>query len=75
MGRKKRRNVTALAPAHHTHAIGVRDAERHNLAGYVQRLEEAAEAMGDDGLLEAASGDDIAAELERFLRDHGRTDD
>lgn len=49
--------------------------EDGNLAGYVQRLEEAAEAMGEDGLLEAASGDDIAAELERFLRDHGRTDD
>jgi proteasome assembly chaperone (PAC2) family protein len=49
--------------------------EDGNLAGYVQRLEEAAEAMGDDGLLEAASGDDIAAELERFLREHGRSDD
>jgi proteasome assembly chaperone (PAC2) family protein len=49
--------------------------EDGNLAGYVQRLEEAAEAMGEDGLLEAASGDDIAAELERFLRDHGRSDD
>ncbi len=49
--------------------------EDGNLAGYVQRLEEAAEAMGEEGLLEAASGDDIAAELERFLRDHGRSDD
>jgi proteasome assembly chaperone (PAC2) family protein len=49
--------------------------EDGNLAEYVQRLEEAAEAMGEEGLLEAASGDDIAAELERFLREHGRSDD
>ena len=49
--------------------------EDGNLAGYVQRLEEAAEAMGDVSLLEATSGDDIAAELERFLREHGRSDD
>ena len=49
--------------------------EDGKLAGYVQRLEEAAEAMGDVSLLEATSGDDIAAELERFLRERGRSDD
>lgn len=52
--------------------------EDGNLAAYVQRLEEASEAMGsgEEGALEAASGDDIAAELERFLREHnGSTED
>jgi hypothetical protein len=53
--------------------------EDGNLAAYVSRLEEASEVMGDDDEdvpLHAASGDDIAAELERFLREHnGSTED
>jgi proteasome assembly chaperone (PAC2) family protein len=54
--------------------------EDGNLAAYVSRLEEASEAMIDDDdeddPLHAASGDDIAAELERFLREHnGSTED
>jgi proteasome assembly chaperone (PAC2) family protein len=54
--------------------------EDGNLAAYVSRLEEASEVMGDDEdedeALQAASGDDIAAELERFLREHnGSTED
>jgi predicted ATP-grasp superfamily ATP-dependent carboligase len=47
--------------------------EDGNLAAYVRRLEEASEAMGsgeDMSELRATSGDDIAAELERFLREH-----
>lgn len=51
-----------------------------NLVAYVHRLEEASEAMDDDeddeASLHALSGDDIAAELERFLREHdGSTED
>ncbi len=56
--------------------------EDGNLSAYVRRLEEAAEAIGTDdddddaSSLEAASGEDIAAELERFLREHnGSTED
>ena len=42
-----------------------------NLAGYVRRLEEAAEFPGeDDEPIEVPSGDDLAAELERYLREH-----
>jgi len=53
--------------------------EDGNLAAYVRRLEEASETMGADDeepSLQHASGDDIAAELERFLREHnGSTED
>ena len=55
--------------------------EDGNLAAYVQRLEEAAENVGFGDLLEqehlsVASGDDLAEELERFLREHdGSTED
>jgi hypothetical protein len=53
--------------------------EDGNLAAYVRRLEEASELTGDeddDGSLHVASGEDIAAELERFLREHnGSTED
>jgi proteasome assembly chaperone (PAC2) family protein len=55
--------------------------EDGNLAAYVRRLEEAAEsgaafAGGDEeGSLEAASGDDLAAELERFLRQRDASDE
>jgi proteasome assembly chaperone (PAC2) family protein len=55
--------------------------EDGNLAGYVQRLEDAAEHKGfedltDEDALGAASGDDLAAELERYLQEHdGRTED
>jgi len=45
--------------------------EDGNLAGYVRRLEEAAESMGeDDASIEVPSGEDLAAELERYLREH-----
>jgi predicted ATP-grasp superfamily ATP-dependent carboligase len=54
--------------------------EDGNLAAYVRRLEEASEVTGDEDddapALQAASGEDIAAELERFLREHnGSTED
>ena len=54
--------------------------EDGNLAAYVRRLEEASELTGDEdddvSALQVASGDDIAAELERFLREHnGSTED
>ena len=46
----------------------------------MRRLEEASELTGDEdddvSALQVASGDDIAAELERFLREHnGSTED
>jgi proteasome assembly chaperone (PAC2) family protein len=44
-------------------------AEDGNLAEYVRRLEEANAEPGE--LDEVLSGDDLAAELERFLRDQG----
>lgn len=44
-------------------------AEDAELADYVRRLEEAGAASGDLGTV--PSGDDLAAELERFLRDQG----
>ena len=45
--------------------------EDGNLAGYVRRLEEAADlGERDDGPAEVPTGDDLAAELERFLREH-----
>ncbi len=55
--------------------------EDGNLAAYVKRLEEAAEHMGfedlqDEEHLSAATGEDLAEELERFLREHdGSTED
>jgi proteasome assembly chaperone (PAC2) family protein len=54
--------------------------EDGNLAAYVRRLEEASEVSGDEddeaSALHVASGEDIAAELERFLREHnGSTED
>ena len=55
--------------------------EDGNLAAYVRRLEEASELTGDEddddvSALQVATGDDIAAELERFLREHnGSTED
>jgi proteasome assembly chaperone (PAC2) family protein len=43
-----------------------------NLADYVKRLEDAAEqGLGGDRLTEVATGEELAAELERFLREHG----
>lgn len=47
--------------------------EDGNLAGYVRRLEQAAEDGHDDDA-EIPSGDDLAAELERYLRDRGEAD-
>jgi len=47
--------------------------EDGNLADYVRRLEEAAESGGegdDDDPIEVPNGDDLAAELERYLREH-----
>jgi len=55
--------------------------EDGNLAAYVRRLEESSELTGDEddddvSALQVATGDDIAAELERFLREHnGSTED
>jgi hypothetical protein len=44
--------------------------EDGNLGDYVRRLEEAAESMDlDDASIEVPSGDDLAAELERYLRE------
>jgi proteasome assembly chaperone (PAC2) family protein len=45
--------------------------EDGNLAGYVRRLERASEE-GED--VEMPSGDDLAAELERYLRERGESD-
>jgi len=46
--------------------------EDGNLGDYVRRLEEATESMGrDEASIEVPSGDDLAAELERYLREHG----
>jgi len=45
--------------------------EDGNLAGYVARLEQAAEQMDqEDASIEVPSGEDLAAELERYLREH-----
>lgn len=45
--------------------------EDGNLSVYVRRLEEAAEQMDeDDASIEVPSGEDLAAELERYLREH-----
>lgn len=44
--------------------------EDGNLAAYVRRLEEAA-SLGDPDRYEVPSGEDIAAELERYLREQG----
>lgn len=50
--------------------------EDGNLAGYVRRLEEAAESGGEDDVsIEVPSGEDLAAELERYLREHDGSDD
>ena len=52
--------------------------EDGNLADYVRRLEEAAETEGeneDDAPIEVPSGDDLAAELERYLREHDGSSD
>jgi proteasome assembly chaperone (PAC2) family protein len=48
--------------------------EDGNLAEYVRRLEEAADGGAVADPAEAVSGEDIAAELERFLRDHGSSE-
>ncbi len=48
--------------------------EDGNLADYVKRLEEAAEQGLGGEASEVLSGEDIAEELERFLREHGTTD-
>jgi proteasome assembly chaperone (PAC2) family protein len=45
--------------------------EDGNLAGYVRRLEHASEEEADG---EMPSGDDLAAELERYLRERGEAD-
>jgi len=45
--------------------------EDGNLAGYVRRLEHASEEGEDQ---EMPSGDDLAAELERYLRERGEAD-
>jgi proteasome assembly chaperone (PAC2) family protein len=54
--------------------------EDGNLAGYVRRLEDASELMVFDGIedeeLGSADVEDLAAELEQFLREHdGKTED
>jgi proteasome assembly chaperone (PAC2) family protein len=48
--------------------------EDGNLGDYVHRLEEAA-ADGLDDPSELPDGEDLAAELERYLREHGGADD
>ncbi len=48
--------------------------EDGNLADYVHRLEEASEAGPGVEPTDAPSGEDLAAELERYLRDHGTTE-
>jgi proteasome assembly chaperone (PAC2) family protein len=48
--------------------------EDGNLGDYVKRLEEAAEEGLGGGAGEVASGEELAAELERFLREHGSSD-
>jgi proteasome assembly chaperone (PAC2) family protein len=46
--------------------------EDGNLSAYVRRLEEAVETLEEDEpAIEVPTGEDLAAELERFLRDHG----
>ena len=45
--------------------------EDGNLAGYVRRLEHASEEGEDE---EMPSGDDLAGELERYLRERGEAD-
>jgi proteasome assembly chaperone (PAC2) family protein len=51
--------------------------EDGNLADYVKRLEEAVEHgdIGGADPSEVFSGEELAAELERFLREHGASDD
>jgi proteasome assembly chaperone (PAC2) family protein len=49
--------------------------EDGNLADYVKRLEEAAEDGLVADLSEMPSGEDLAAELERYLRERGASDD
>ncbi|HSJ49934.1 MAG TPA: PAC2 family protein [Actinomycetota bacterium] len=48
-----------------------------NLGDYVRRLEEAAEQglMGGADASEVLSGEELAAELERYLREHGTSDE
>lgn len=46
--------------------------EDGNLAQYVRRLEE---ASGEPGHLELPDGEDLAAELERYLREYGGADE
>jgi hypothetical protein len=48
--------------------------EDGNLAHYVKRLEEAAEEGLVGDLTDVPTGEDLAAELERYLRDQGSTD-
>jgi proteasome assembly chaperone (PAC2) family protein len=48
--------------------------EDGNLADYVKRLEEAAEQGLGGEASEVLSGENLAEELERFLREHGTTD-
>jgi proteasome assembly chaperone (PAC2) family protein len=45
--------------------------EDGNLGDYVRRLEEAAAEGSVGGPIEMPSGEDLAAELERYLREHG----
>jgi hypothetical protein len=46
--------------------------EDGNLADYVRRLEEASDEGAEHGV---PSGEDLAAELERYLREHDGTDE
>jgi proteasome assembly chaperone (PAC2) family protein len=48
--------------------------EDGNLGDYVKRLEEAAEEGLGGATGEVASGEELAAELERFLREHGSSE-
>lgn len=45
--------------------------EDGNLAAYIERLEEASSSLEEDDPADVPSGEDLAAELERFLREHG----
>jgi proteasome assembly chaperone (PAC2) family protein len=49
--------------------------EDGNLAHYVKRLEEAAESGGSPDPTDVPSGEDLAAELEKYLREHGSADE
>jgi proteasome assembly chaperone (PAC2) family protein len=49
--------------------------EDGNLAHYVKRLEEATETGSSPDPADVPTGEDLAAELEKYLREHGSSDD